>query len=50
MGQQCCTDNKVDRKVYDPKIDRPEKVRNSGYAVTHTSEEHYKTNNDKTYN
>ena len=29
MGQQCCTDAKVDNRVHDPTINKPEKVRNS---------------------
>ena len=34
MGQQCCTDTKVDRKVYDPSIKKPEKVSGSYIGST----------------
>ena len=37
MGQQCCSDAKVDNRVHDPTINRPVKVRNSGQTI-HTTD------------
>ena len=46
MGQQCCSDAKVDNKAYNPRIDRPQKVRNSGQTMhlTQTGEQFRNTN------